>query len=373
MVTGLSRGASLQSMAQRYGVSSPTPNGQQFLETLGFFGAPSSSGALGLPRIRTKPKAKGNVLSSQPKLARVGQKSIQVERPPQNFSQAIADLKPEATFEFDGHKVGMLTAVMLILLERANTISSLSQQRVEMMQQQLNEMSAIKKVMGEMTNLKEKAKKGTSLMPASMASWLLKNKVNMSTDNQGRGSVQITDFNFGPKDRRKDVLKKFERLVNKQEYFRGNQPNIWYKKSKISDTFQVSSASNIDLKPYRTSDDGDKYVFQVSYKDLDKAFYNVKYADHIYANKILAKFAEEYGRDPDAKEVAISEGVKFNKDQWGTNIQYMQTKIDSMTQDQQLAYIKLKSYVDKANDAYEGASSTLSKISQTTSFIFQHF
>ena len=64
---------------------------------------------------------------------------------------------------------------------------------------------------------------------------------------------------------------------------------------------------------------------------------------------------------------------KYDSKQWETNMNYLQTKVDSMTQDQQLQYIKLKSYVDKANDATEGASSQVSKMEQTQSFIMQKF
>ena len=64
---------------------------------------------------------------------------------------------------------------------------------------------------------------------------------------------------------------------------------------------------------------------------------------------------------------------KYSSQQWETNMNYLQTKVDSMTQDQQLQYIKLKSYVDKANDATEGASSQVSKMEQTQSFIMQKF
>ena len=89
------------------------------------------------------------------------------------------------TLMFGGQKVSLDTAIMLLFLARAQTVSDLSQQRVVAMQNDLKEMNQAKKMLDLMQNLKTTARKdGNARMPPELLQWLKQNKISWSTEHQ---------------------------------------------------------------------------------------------------------------------------------------------------------------------------------------------
>ena len=62
-----------------------------------------------------------------------------------------------------------------------------------------------------------------------------------------------------------------------------------------------------------------------------------------------------------------------NKDEWGVNIQYMNTYIDKLSSDNDTFMIKLKSLVGKATNATEGANNVVTQKKQIMKDILTSF